>query len=75
MKSLIPCRTLFFGALNSQEKCRNQSVSRARQSVSGQENDSETSDGMPTHFQAYGFTAGMLDCKEQLESLPIRTYH
>jgi hypothetical protein len=29
---------------------------------------------MPTHFQAHGFTAGMLDCKEQLESLPKRTY-
>jgi hypothetical protein len=46
-----------------------------RRSVSGQENDSETSDGMTTHFQAHGFTAGMLDCKEQLEGLPIRTYH
>jgi len=46
-----------------------------RDEAFSQENDSETCDVMPTHFQAHGFTAGMLDRKEQLESLPKRTYH
>ncbi len=35
-----------------------------RHEAFGQKNDSQTSDGMPKNFQAHGFTAGMLDCKD-----------